>query len=41
MALNKCTPNSEAVGEPFEQAQEFKVPGILVGEVCSTTTERF
>jgi hypothetical protein len=26
------------MGEAFEQAQEFKVPGILVGEVCSTTT---
>jgi hypothetical protein len=30
------------MGEAFEQAQEFKVPGILVGEVCSTTTtDRF
>jgi hypothetical protein len=37
MSLKKCTPNSEAMGEAFEQAQEFKVPGTLVGEVCSTT----
>lgn len=29
------------MGEAFEQAREFKVPGILVGEVYSTTTERF